>query len=118
MSIRWLPFEALWRQSLPLAAGEMLSDLFTYGTLAFTLGVLLRRFGITHARWWSATAAVLAAIACEALHSASFARPLDTTTAVLACLAAGLITHTGHTFRPNTGAAIGALSLHSGNGGG
>jgi len=102
MSIRWLPFEALWRQPLPVAAGEMLSDLFTYGTLALTLGVLLRRFRIPQACWWSATAAILAAIACEALHAASFARPLDTTTAVSACLAAGLIAHAGHTFRPNT----------------
>jgi hypothetical protein len=102
MSMRWLPFEALWRQPLPVAAGEMLSDLFTYGTLALTLGVVLRRFRIPHARWWSAMAAILAAIACEALHAASFAGPLDTTTAVVACLAAGLIAHAGHTFRPNT----------------
>lgn len=91
--LHWLPFEALWRQRRSIAAGEMLDDLITYGTLALTLAVLLRRLRILHAWRWAAVAATLAAITFEGLRYGCLAKPLDLTTAVLTPLAAGLIRH-------------------------
>lgn len=91
IAVRWLPFETLWRQSLHTAAAEVLSSLLTFATLTLTLVVLLRRFRVVYARWWTFAALTVVAITCEGLRLATLGTPMDVTALLLAWLSVYLV---------------------------
>lgn len=89
--VKWLPFETTWRHPFETATAEILSSLMTYGTLAFTLRVLYRRFRVVHPGWWAFAALTLTATTCEGLRLMILGKPMDVTTPFLAWFAAYLV---------------------------
>jgi len=90
--IHWIPFEALWRGPGKVAAGVILSTAVTYGALAGTLAILLRRGGVVAAGWAACTVAVALAVCIEATQALGTAHTADVTIPILALIAAVTIT--------------------------
>lgn len=57
--VGWIPFETVWRRPMINAVSWMLSTVIVFGTLAMSVGLLLRRIGMP-GRWILAGATVLA----------------------------------------------------------
>ncbi len=85
--VRWIPFEALWHEPFARAACTAMSTLATYGTLAATLAILLRRARISYAGWMTGVGVVLLAIIVESIQAASITRTADLTVPILAAIA-------------------------------
>ncbi len=92
--VRWIPFEALWHEPIAAAACAVMSTLATYGTLAVTLAILLRRAGVSHGGWITGVAVVLLAVAVEGMQVDSVARTTDATMPILAAVAAVAVART------------------------
>lgn len=91
-SIPWtlLPFLALWREPAVDAAMQVAGMIIAYGTFALLLGWVLERTGACHPWLKSAAAAAVLASYTEALQAFVPGRCPDTTTVLLALLAAFL----------------------------
>jgi glycopeptide antibiotics resistance protein len=90
--VRWIPFEALWHEPFARAACIAISSLATYGTLAVTLAILLRRARISYAGWMTGVGVVLLAIIVESIQAASITRTADLTMPILAAIATAIAT--------------------------
>ncbi|UCC30453.1 MAG: VanZ family protein [Phycisphaerales bacterium] len=85
--VRWVPFERLWHWPMAKAVSDILSVLLTYGTLALTLAIILRRVraGLV---WVIAGAVVtLVALGVEVLQCCSVSGTPDLTGPALAVIA-------------------------------
>jgi hypothetical protein len=87
--VNWVPFETLWLQPMDKMAADVLSGLVTFGALALTVVIVLRRAGWS--RVWVATGAVVigSALAVEVLRAATSTYSADTTMPIVAAVAVG-----------------------------
>ncbi len=98
--VRWIPFEAFWHKPFIQATSAAMSALATYGTLAATLAILLRRARISQAGWMTGVGVVLLAITVESIQAAGITRTADLTMPILAAIAAAAVTWTHTRLRP------------------
>lgn len=86
--VRWVPFEALWGQSMAGAASEALTALATYGALTLTIVLILRRTRVAAVPLIAGIAVTSFALSVEAFKACTVSPAPDLTGPVLAVIAA------------------------------
>ena len=94
-----LPFVILWHGSMLGAAGEIASIVVTYGVLAVTLAIILRRSRVTKPWLITGAAVTLLAMTAEAIRGTGLSEAPDLTGPMLAALAAAFAARTYVTLR-------------------
>jgi len=88
--IRWIPFEAMWRSPMALAALDAAGTMLTYGIFGIALAIACRRAGLRHV-WKNVTGILLlVAIVGESVKAASILGTADVTRPLLTLFAATL----------------------------
>ncbi len=86
-AIAWLPFESMWHRPMTSAAAQMIETLATFGTLAVTCAIVLRRLRVAHVWGMTCLMVTFVAFIAEALQCCTPTQSADTTGPVLALFA-------------------------------
>ncbi len=83
-SFSWIPFRLLWEQSSLTAIDSSLSILFSYGSVAIVVALLMRRRQVLHSWRLVTTLVCFVAFAIEIVKAGSLGRTPDPTDVILA----------------------------------
>lgn len=99
-SVCWLPFEALWHRPVTSAGAQVLETLLAYGTLAASLGIVLRRAHIRRVWIITGAAVIWVALTVEMLQLAAATGTADVTDLLLALAAVVVVSQAFSILKP------------------